>query len=125
MYPVMLNLRGKRCLVVGGGGVALRKVEGLLADGASVDVVATRVHPALQGLTARGEVALRERGYASGDIQGHALVFAATDDPVVNRAVFADERQNPEEDAVDTLLRQRLLLPRTPERTNRTARRAG
>ena len=40
MYPVMLNVRGQRCLVVGGGGVALRKTEGLLADGAVVTVVA-------------------------------------------------------------------------------------
>jgi len=40
MYPVMLNIEGQRCLVVGGGGVAMRKVDGLLADGAEVTVVA-------------------------------------------------------------------------------------
>ena len=42
MYPVTLNLNGRRCLVVGGGAVALRKVEGLLDEGAKVSVVAPR-----------------------------------------------------------------------------------
>ena len=50
MFPVMLNLRDRRCLVVGGGGVALRKVEGLVAEGASVTVVATEPIGALEGL---------------------------------------------------------------------------
>ena len=46
MYPVMLNLKGQACLVVGGGGVALRKVEGLLEEGASITVIAKnkRIH---------------------------------------------------------------------------------
>ncbi|MFH1809352.1 MAG: siroheme synthase CysG [Pseudomonadota bacterium] len=90
MYPVMLNLRDKRCLVIGGGGVALRKVEGLLADGAVVDVVAREPHQALRELAQAKTISLAERAYARDDIAGHVLVFAATDDNRVNRAVFDD-----------------------------------
>ena len=50
MYPVMLNLRGRRALVVGGGEIALRKIEGLLAEGALPCVVAPEVVPAIDEL---------------------------------------------------------------------------
>ncbi len=88
-YPVNLVLDGRRCLVVGGGRVALRKVEGLLACGARVTVVAPRVDPALRGLPG---VVVAERPWQADDMAGMWLVIAATDDPSVNRAVF-DEGQ--------------------------------
>lgn len=88
-YPVNLVLDGRRCLVVGGGRVALRKVEGLVACGARVTVVASRVDPHLRGLPG---VIVAERPWQADDMAGMWLVIAATDDPSVNRAVF-DEGQ--------------------------------
>lgn len=88
-YPVNLVLDGRRCLVVGGGRIALRKVEGLLACGARVTVVAPRVDPELRALPG---VTVAERAWDAGDMAGMWLVIAATDDPSVNRAVF-DEGQ--------------------------------
>jgi precorrin-2 dehydrogenase / sirohydrochlorin ferrochelatase len=88
-YPVNLVLDGRRCLVVGGGTVALRKVEGLLACGARVTVVAPRVEPALRRLAG---VTVAQRPWEPGDVAGMWLVVAATDDPAVNRAVY-DEGQ--------------------------------
>lgn len=88
-YPVNLVLDGRACLVVGGGRVALRKVEGLLACGAEVRVVATRLDPALRTLGVRCE----ERPWQASDMDGAWLVIAATDDPWVNRSVYeAGER---------------------------------
>jgi precorrin-2 dehydrogenase/sirohydrochlorin ferrochelatase len=84
-YPVNLVLDGRRCLVVGGGKVALRKVEGLLACGGRVTVVAPRINPQLRMLT---EVMIEERPWRPDDLDGMWLVIAATDDPAVNRAVF-------------------------------------
>ncbi len=92
MYPVMLDVTGKPCLVVGGGGVALRKVEGLLGDGARVCVVATAPHQALIDLGEKGAIQLEQRGYRAGEATDYALVFAATDDREVNRQVFDDAR---------------------------------
>lgn len=90
MYPVMLSLSGRRVLVVGGGEVALRKVEGLLADEAVLTVVAPEVVEGVEELARRGAVELHRRPYRSGDAHGFALVFAATDDRAVNARVYAE-----------------------------------
>ncbi|PYO50344.1 MAG: siroheme synthase, partial [Candidatus Rokuibacteriota bacterium] len=55
-FPAFLDLRGRRCLVVGGGAVADRKVHGLLQCGARVTVVSTALVPALARLVAAGRV---------------------------------------------------------------------
>ncbi len=92
MYPVMLSIRDRRVLVVGGGEVALRKVEGLLAEGARPTVVAPEVAPAIQDFADRGSIELLLRPYASGDAAGFTLVFAATDDRPVNEQVYSEAR---------------------------------
>ena len=86
-YPVNLVLEGRRCLVVGGGVIALRKVEGLLACGADVTVVAPSVDERLR--TVPG-VTVEERPYRRGDVAGYRLAIAATDSSEVNAAVYAD-----------------------------------
>jgi uroporphyrin-III C-methyltransferase/precorrin-2 dehydrogenase/sirohydrochlorin ferrochelatase len=90
MFPVLLSLRGRPCLVVGGGSVALRKTRGLLDEEARVVVVAEEPCEELQRLAAEGRLDLRVRRYQSGEVAGHALVFAATDDRDVNKRVFDD-----------------------------------
>ncbi len=84
-YPVNLVLDGRQCLVVGGGKIALRKVQGLVACGGRVRVVAPRIEPDLRMID---EVAFHERAWRTQDLDGVWLVIAATDDPAVNRAVF-------------------------------------
>ncbi len=90
MYPVMLDVRGRSCLVVGGGGVALRKVDGLLREGARVTVVARQPIAALKDLAEAGAIQLEERAYGSGEAREYFLVFGATDDRSVNREVSGD-----------------------------------
>lgn len=86
LYPVNLVVAGKRCLVVGGGAVAAGKAAGLVDSGARVHVVAARVGDELRAL---GDLEIEERPYRDGDVSGHVLVIAATDDPEVNHAVYA------------------------------------
>jgi precorrin-2 dehydrogenase/sirohydrochlorin ferrochelatase len=85
-YPVNLILDAKRCLVVGGGPVAARKVAGLLACAADVHVIATQVSDQLVALG----VPVDQRPYRPGDLDGYHLVIAATDDHALNRAIFAE-----------------------------------
>jgi precorrin-2 dehydrogenase/sirohydrochlorin ferrochelatase len=87
LYPVNLRLTGRRCLVVGGGRVALAKVQGLLAAGAVVRVVAPDIDAELATLPG---VAIERRLYRRGELTDERFVVAATNDPSVNRAVFED-----------------------------------
>lgn len=87
-YPVNLVLTGRRCLVVGAGGVARRKITDLLDAGADLVVVAPVVHPEVEALADR--LQLERRVYQPADLDGVRLVVAATDDPAVNAAVFDD-----------------------------------
>jgi uroporphyrin-III C-methyltransferase/precorrin-2 dehydrogenase/sirohydrochlorin ferrochelatase len=90
MYPVMLNLKNRSCLVVGAGGVALRKVEGLLQEGASVTVVGPEPVAAMLALAEKGQIKLDQRPYRRGEIAGFNLGFGATNDPEVNQLVYED-----------------------------------
>ncbi|MDH4144118.1 MAG: bifunctional precorrin-2 dehydrogenase/sirohydrochlorin ferrochelatase [Acidimicrobiia bacterium] len=86
-YPVNLDLAGAPVLVVGGGPVAARKVDGLLASGAEVTVVAPAC---IDALVDRPAVRCVLRPYRSGDVAGHRLVIAATGIDAVDRRVHAD-----------------------------------
>lgn len=90
-YPVTLRVEGRRCLVVGGGEVALDKVRALVAAGALVTVVAPDAVAALRDLPG---VTIVQRAYRADDLEGCRLVIAATGDPDVNRQVFADGEAN-------------------------------
>lgn len=86
--PVFLRLQGQNALVVGGGQVALRKVQMLLRSGACVRLVAPDIHAEVRKLLAAAPHALHERAFADADLDGVKLVIAATDDTALNRRVF-------------------------------------
>jgi len=89
-YIACLKLSGRRCLVVGGGGVGLEKVEGLLACDADVTLVAPEAVSELAALAAEGSIAWERRAYARADLEGTFLAIAATSDTDVNIAVYDD-----------------------------------
>jgi siroheme synthase-like protein len=86
-YPVSLRLADRKVVVVGGGRVATRRVEELLATGARLEVVATAVSPEITAWADSGRLAVARRPFEAGDVAGAWLCVAATDDPAVNRAV--------------------------------------
>jgi precorrin-2 dehydrogenase / sirohydrochlorin ferrochelatase len=89
-YPIQLDVRGRRCLVVGGGGVGTRKVGTLLSCGARVTVVSPEATDELRRLSAAGLIRLWERAYAASDLEGTFLVIGATDDEDLNRRISGD-----------------------------------
>lgn len=94
VFPIHLELAGRRVLVVGGGEVACRKVQGVVEAGGDVTVIAPEVVEPLRTLAMRGVIGWRDRPVAAGDTAGFSLVFAATSDPVVNRRVADEARGN-------------------------------
>ncbi|MHB9028216.1 MAG: precorrin-2 dehydrogenase/sirohydrochlorin ferrochelatase family protein [Candidatus Latescibacterota bacterium] len=83
-YPVFLRLEDKPCLVAGGGNVAYRKALDLVECGARVTVVAETPSPEVAELAESGRITLVRRRFRPEDLAGMFLVFAATDDRVVN-----------------------------------------
>jgi precorrin-2 dehydrogenase/sirohydrochlorin ferrochelatase len=92
-YPIYLNLTGRRVVVVGGGEVAERKIESLLGTGALISVISPQLTNRVLALASERKIELQQRAYQEGDCAGAALVFSATDDAEVSRAVFADCRR--------------------------------
>src|SRR5881227_2538703 len=91
LYIACLRLKGRRCVVIGGGEVGLEKVEGLLACDADVTLIAPRAGDALAAYAAEGSIRWERRAYAgAADLEGAFLVIAATDDTETNIAVFDD-----------------------------------
>jgi siroheme synthase-like protein len=87
-YPVNLLVAGRRCVVVGGGRIAARKIEALLDAGAQVHVVAPAVGESVRGWAEAGRITVTPRAFEPADLEGAWLATAATSDPAVNRAVF-------------------------------------
>ena len=86
-FPLFLDLRDRRVLIVGGGIIAERKAELVRESGARLLIVAPRITERLQALHEGGLIDVAIRTFAVADVDGARLVVAATDDPVTNRAV--------------------------------------
>ncbi len=92
-YPVYLDICQKPCLVVGGGGVATRKVKGLLEYDAKVTVISLAVSAELEKLAEEGRVTLKQRAYQPGDLAGMLLVIGATSDMALNESISHEAEQ--------------------------------
>lgn len=90
LLPIFVKLEGRPCLVVGAGAIGLQKVHSLLECGAQLAVVAPEARSEIRELAIEKKLEWRDRCYATGDIHGQQLVIAATDNPQVNHAVYAD-----------------------------------
>jgi phosphoadenosine phosphosulfate reductase len=111
-FPVMADLSGRRVLVVGGGHTAEEKIRLLVDAHAHIDVVSPAVTPALEGLARRRSIVWHRRRFRPSDVEGAFFVVAATDDPDVNRIVFATaERKATLCNAVDDTANCSAILP--------------
>lgn len=86
-YPVFLDVRGRRCIVVGGGTVAERKAVSLFDAGADLSLVSPGLTPILRDLALKGKITHYPKPFEEQDLAGAYLVIAATNDAAVNEAV--------------------------------------
>lgn len=87
-YPIFIDLDKRSCLVVGGGAVAWRKIEGLLNCGAQVTVIAPAFSPKIEEAAGAGRIATKCRIFVETDLEDIFLVYAATDDADVNAEIL-------------------------------------
>jgi len=88
--PIMLDLQGRKCVLVGGGLVAERKVAILQPAGAEILIVSPRLTSKLHQAWEQGQIAWNEHCYEQGDLHGAFMVFAVTDQPFVNDQIVAE-----------------------------------
>jgi precorrin-2 dehydrogenase len=87
LYMAALKLKGRRCLVIGGGDVGLEKVEGLLLCDGAVTLIAPEARPELMAYAEEGSISWERREFRDSDLDGTFLAIAATNDTDVNIAV--------------------------------------
>ena len=93
-YPLMLNITGEKCIVIGGGDVAERKAKTFLECGAKVHVISPDISPALQRLEKTGQIGVTHRSYQPGDLSDALVVVAATDDQETNENIFKEGQRS-------------------------------
>jgi len=93
-YPLFLNISGKKCVVVGGGRVALRKVRTLLEHKANVEVISPDLCSELGQLAENGEIYIVYREYRAGDLKDALVAIVATSDSETNLKVVEEARRN-------------------------------
>ena len=86
-FPMFFNISDRPCLVVGGGDVAARKVSLLVRAHGRVSVISPELCESLQGRLRAGEIIHEERCFEDHDIEGYALIIAATDDQAINERI--------------------------------------
>jgi len=91
-YPIFLELRGRKAVVIGGGAVAARKARSLLAAEADVTIVARNIGKAFDGLTRRSGVRLITGGYSKRHLKGATVAIASTNDSGLNERIHRDCR---------------------------------
>jgi len=91
-FPIYLDMARRRCLVIGGGAVAERKIANLLEAGAEVTVLSPNVTENIARWSKQNLLLLKARRYRDGDLAGFELAFVATDDAAANSAAFREGR---------------------------------
>lgn len=87
-YPIMLNLSGKRVIVIGGGVVAARKIGTLLEAGADVTVLSPDLHEKMADMLHNKQLIWKQKYFEPADLEGAFLIIAATNDTAVNVQVY-------------------------------------
>jgi precorrin-2 dehydrogenase len=88
LFPILLKLRAKKCVVAGAGKIAAGKAAGLLASGAQVIVIAPRAADWIQSQSRAGKLIWRRRRFVAADVENAFLAIAATNSHAINEAVY-------------------------------------
>lgn len=120
-YPIFLNIKDKKCVVIGGGNVAYRKIKALIECGAKVTVISPDFSKDLLKISRKNSIQLIKRSYRKGDIKDATIVIAATANKEVNRKISEDSKNaGAIVNVVDDIERSNYIVPSFFRRGNLT-----
>ncbi len=93
LYPIFIKLSGKKCVVIGGGKIAFRKVKALLAAHAQVKIISIDFCPELGAMIEEQGLDATKRAFQKGDLDDAFLAIAATNDPAANQQIWDEANQ--------------------------------
>jgi precorrin-2 dehydrogenase/sirohydrochlorin ferrochelatase len=116
-YPAYLDIKGKKCLVIGGGEVAERKVGLLIRCGAKVSVVSPDLAPGLEMLNSKGEITYIKGEFKEANLTDVFLVIGATDKKEINERIYREaQKRNILVNVVDSPELCNFIVPSVVER---------
>jgi siroheme synthase-like protein len=92
-YPLFLNVKAMKCIVIGGGLIALRKVKDLLEHYADITVVSPYICKGIDELSAQGKIRVLKRKYQMGDLEGSYLAVVAAGDRSLNKKIVNEAKE--------------------------------
>ncbi len=93
LYPVFVDISGRRVVIAGGGKVALRKAKTLLDANAKITLISPEITPELRKLLSNGQIEWKDRQYQNGDLKDAWLVIAACNNTRINQLIFEEATQ--------------------------------
>ena len=89
-YPILVNIEIFPCLIIGGGNVALQKVESLIKFNANITIIAPKFCKELLFMEEKGQIKIIKKYYSEQDLEGFRIVFSATNNNKVNKQIQRD-----------------------------------
>lgn len=92
LFPVFIEIRDKKCVVIGGGAVAERKIKTLLNYGANITVISPKITKGIEKLIRSNKISHLKKTYTKNDLKDASIVVAATSNSAVNKQIVEDAR---------------------------------
>lgn len=120
-YPLFLNIKDKKCVIVGGGEVSYRKIKGILNCGAKIIVISPEFNKKILRIAKDKPIKLIKRRYRKTDINGASIVIAATGNKELNKRISEDSKKvGALVNVVDDIRRSDFISPSFFRRGNLT-----
>jgi precorrin-2 dehydrogenase/sirohydrochlorin ferrochelatase len=109
--PLMVDLKGKTVVVIGGGRIAERRIRSLIESEAALIVVSPELAPNLRSLFNKGTITWKQKKFTSDDLEEAVLIVAATDDQIVNQAIIESAPPHAFVNAAGNMEQGNILFP--------------
>jgi precorrin-2 dehydrogenase/sirohydrochlorin ferrochelatase len=115
-YPISLKIENKKCVVIGGGRIAARKIKRLIEADAIVTVISPAITNSIESFVNQKKISFQKKSYEASDIIDASLIIAATNDDKINMQIYRDKKDSQWINIVDAPQYSDFFVPATIQR---------